>query len=384
MQGACGTLIPMKTHALLIVILSIVLAPLWTTAQSVQEEVSEVVGARVLRVISTETREIPGTDTPHLYQTIEAEISEGSTQGMVVTVQNDFLALEADDHFFLIRHIEVGGDETYYVQDVDRRKALLWLIGGFVGLIILFGGWYGFRSILALSVSLLVLGYVLVPGLLGGWNPLLACFGVAGLILAGALFITHGINRESCIAFIGTLLAVLGTLLLAQWSVSWTALSGFGMDESVYLNFNSRGSLDIIGLLIGSIVIGALGVLDDIAITQVAVVRELLGSTPNATRRSVFIRAMRVGREHVGAVVNTLALAYVGASLPLVLLIHTSPMSGRAVFNMEIFATELVRTIVGSFGIVLTVPLVTFLAVRYLRPVQSGVQEDARVHVHHH
>ncbi len=369
-----------------VIVGSIVLvsAPYDLCAQEIHEDVSEVVQAKVLRVVSSDTRLIPGTDTSHKYQTIEAEIREGVRTGTLITVQNDFLALQRDDLFFVIRYEHVGGEETYSVQDVDRRASLVWLLVGFVAVIVLCGGWYGVRSLVALGTSLLVLGYVLVPGLLAGWDPLLACVGVAALILAGAIFITHGFNRESFIAFSGTLLAVVGTLLLARWSVFFTALSGFAADESVYLNFNSRGSLDLIGLLIGGIVIGALGVLDDIAITQVAVVRELLGSAPEESRRQVFVRAMRIGREHVGAVVNTLALAYVGAALPLVLLMHTSPMSGRSLFNMELFATELVRTIVGSFGIVLAVPIVTLLAVRFLHREEEGGIGKNMLHSHHH
>jgi uncharacterized membrane protein len=292
------------------------------------------------------------------------------------------LKLSPGDRFFAIRYEEVGGEVTYSVQDVDRRGPLTLLILFFVGTIVVFGGWYGLRALGALALSLFVLAFVLVPGLLAGWNPLVACFSVSALVLGGAIFLTHGMNRESCIAYAGTLLAVFGTLLLARFAVSWGSLSGFSAEESVYLNFNSRGTLDLVGLLIGSIVIGTLGVLDDIAITQVAVVRELRASAPDLSRAELFVRAMRVGREHVGAVVNTLALAYVGASLPLVLLMHTSPISGTALFNMELVATELVRTIVGSFGIVLTVPIVTYLAVRFVRP--GLVQGDARVVQSHH
>jgi uncharacterized membrane protein len=356
-------------------------------AQELHDDVSEVVQAKVVRVLNQETRRIPGTDTQHQYQTLEAEIVEGERTGTIVQVQNDFLNLSAGDRLFVIRYEQVGGDETYSVQDVDRRLPVTLLIVGFVLCIILFGGWYGVRSLLALSFSLVVLVYVLVPGLLAGWDPLRTCFFVAAGVLAAAIFITHGVRRESYIAYGGTMIAVLITLMLAQGAVHWSSLSGFAADESVYLNINSRGTIDLIGLLIGGIVIGVLGVLDDVAITQVSVVRELLGSAQHESRARIFVRAMRVGREHVGAVVNTLALAYAGASLPLMLLMSTAPMSGRALFNMELLGTEIVRTVVGSFGIVLTVPIVTYLAVRFLPREAGGISEGqegkSMVHSHH-
>ncbi len=350
-------------------------------AQELYDDVAETVRAVVVSVEGTEERLIPGTDTPHRYQTIRARVETGSQAGALVTIENDFLELAPGDRFLAIRHEDVGGFETYSVQDVDRRSSLVLLLFLFVFVVILFGGWYGARSLLSLIGSLLVLAYVLVPGILGGWDPLFASFVIASLILIGVLFLTHGVNRESVIAVGGTILAVLLTLIIAAWAVSFTSLSGYAASESVYLNFNTRGTLDLVGLLIGGIVIGALGVLDDVAITQVSVVRELLVGT-RYTRREVFFHAMRVGREHVGAVVNTLALAYMGVSLPLVLLMHLSPTSTDLLFNMEVFATEIVRTVVGSIGIVATVPLVTLLAARYLVR-QAATQEPGSV-AHYH
>jgi len=336
-------------------------------AQEKEPGMSGVLSAEVVQVISTETREIPGTETMHRYQTLEAELREGPHTGEVVEVMNDFLELERGDRFFVLEYTNFDGSQQYSVQDVDRRGSLVVMLLLFVIGIAVLGGWYGVRALLSLSASLFVIGYLLVPGILGGWPPLLMSFCVATAVLGGAIFLTHGLNRESAIAFFGTLVAVGATLLLAAWSVSFTHLSGFAAEGSVALNFNTRGSLDIIALLVGGIVIGALGVLDDVAITQVSVVRELLATSGAYKRREVFFRAMRVGREHVGAVVNTLALAYVGVSLPLVLLMHMSPATPGSLFNMEIFATEIVRTVVGSFGIILAVPLVTLLAVRFLR-----------------
>ncbi len=349
-------------------------------AQAPNGEVVDVVRVRVERVLREEERRMPGTDTVHTIQTLEGRVLTGTHTNEVVEVSNDFLSLEEGDVFFATYHVDVGGVETFYVQDVDRRAPLAMLIVLFAVSVIAFGGWYGARALVSLGGSLFVIGYVLVPGLLDGWHPLVACFLVAVAVLALAIFLTHGLNRESAVAFLGTLLGVAVTVFLAARSVSWTHLSGFGPDESVYLNVSARGSLDLVGLLIGGIIIGALGVLDDIAITQVGVVRELL-SASTLSRRAVFLRALRVGREHVGAVVNTLALAYVGVSLPLILLLYQSPTSLDSLMNMEVLATELVRTAVGSFGIILTVPLVTALAAWKL--ARSATASQGNLHHTH-
>jgi uncharacterized membrane protein len=226
----------------------LVCAPGIGHAQNIHEDVSGVERAEVLRVIDVETRTILGTETEHIYQTLEAELLSGEKKGNTVTVQNDFLELEVGDRFFVIHYSDVGGIETYSVQDVDRRGAVATLLAFFVVAIILFGGWYGVRALVSLGTSFFVLAYILVPGLLAGWPPLFTCFLVAGVILGGAIFITHGVNRESCVAFSGTLIAIGVTILVATWSVAWTGLSGFSAEESVYLNFNTRGSLDLVAL----------------------------------------------------------------------------------------------------------------------------------------
>ncbi len=212
-----------------------------------------------------------------------------------------------------------------------------------------------------------------------GSSPGPASFLVAAGILFAAIFMTHGFNRESLVAYSGTMIAVLITSILAIISVDLTHLSGFTGEESTYLNFNTGGTLDFSHLLLGVIIIGMLGVLDDIAVTQAAVVTELYQSNKNISHKDVYHRAMRVGREHVGALVNTLVLAYTGISLPLLLYFYISPINLGAMINLEMFATEIVRMIISSIGLILTVPIVTYLASRYLKNYTPK-----HPHTHHH
>jgi uncharacterized membrane protein len=358
----------------------------YTPEATLIQDKTEIIKARVVDVLKQEKRLIPGTDVEGMFQTITAEILEGDKKGKIVTVENDYLALEKGDRFFLFHAIYgTDGREVYSVRDVDRRGALLFFVFLFIAVVLWFSGKQGLRSLLGLAGSFFVIMYVLVPSLLAGYPPVLTSIVIATIILFFAIFFTHGFNRISTIAFTGTVLAVVATGVLAYLGVHLTSLSGFSSDEAVYLNFNTQGTLNFAGLLLGGILIGVLGVLDDIAITQAAVVSELYGSAKHLSKKEIYLSALRVGKEHVGALVNTLALAYTGASLPLLLLFSTADASTSSIINQEIFATEIIRTIVGSIGLILTVPITTLLAVYFLKDYKGkGVGGHAHSHGHSH
>jgi uncharacterized membrane protein len=336
-------------------------------AQELFNEDQGIWHGQVIEVVNGEINTIPGTDTEHLYQTIKVDVLDGPKEGEIITIENDYLELSEGDKFYFKYSVYIDGSEAYGVINIDRKGPLYFLIGIFVLAVIIFGRWQGVRSLFALIGSFFAIFYILMPGILGGWNPVLASMLIASVILFAAIFFTHGFNRESAVAYCGTMIAVFLTSLFAIFSVHLTDLSGFASEASVYLNFNTRGSLDFTALLLGAMIIGVLGVLDDIAVTQAAVVTELFNSNSSLSRAEVYHKALRVGREHVGALVNTLVFAYTGASLPLLLHFYTASSSLSMSLNTELFATEIVRTIVGSIGLILAVPIVTVLAVFYLK-----------------
>ena len=362
-------------------VLLLLAGPSIVSAQEIYNDYRGTYRGEVIEVIDEQIREIPGTNTEHLYQTVEIQILNGPQKGMRVTIENDYLELDEGDKFYFNHNVYLDGTESYGITNIDRRDSLFLLALIFVATIVFFGRWQGVRALVALAVSFLVIIYVLLPGILHGWNPLFASFLVAGGILFAAIFFTHGFNRESVVAFMGTMISVLLAGIFAVFAVHITDLSGFATDETVYLNFSTGGSLNFTALLLGAFIVGFLGVLDDIAVTQAAVVAELYQSNPDMSKREVYNRAMRVGREHVGALVNTLVLAYTGASLPLLLYFSAGPTSFMTSINLEIFATEIVRIIVGSIGLVLTVPIVTLLAVKYLKGYKPVHPHS---HGHHH
>jgi uncharacterized membrane protein len=362
-----------------LIIFIFLLIPIFVSAQEIHDDYKGTWRGKVVEILKSEIKEVAWINGQHLYQTIKVQVLDGPKKDEVITIENDYLELKKGDKFYFNYLVDINGNEQYGITNIDRRASLGLMILLFVIAVIVFGGFQGLRSLLALVGSFLAIFYILLPGLLSGWNPLIASFLVASGILFVAIFFTHGFNRESIVAYVGTMLAVFITGLFSMFAVWATRLSGFTGEESAYLDLGTKGSLDFTGLLLGAIIIGILGVLDDIAVTQSAVVSELYDSNPQISRKEVYSRALRVGREHVGALVNTLVLAYAGVSLPILLYFKLYNMNFISVINMEIFATEIVRAIVGSVGLILTVPIVTFIAVIYLKGYKSK-----HSHSHHH
>ncbi|MDB5225145.1 MAG: hypothetical protein JWL87_97 [Candidatus Adlerbacteria bacterium] len=357
------------------------------TAAQAQELVPDtvtIVKAQVVEVVSDDTRPIPGIGATSIYQSIRAEILEGEDAGQVLTLDNDYLRLKAGEVFYA-RHTvnRIDGTNRYTVLDPYRLPVLAFFAGLFLVCLFAFGGLQGLRGLVALAASIGLIVYVLLPGILSGISPLPLSIGVAGIIIIAGSYITHGINRTTSAAVAGMLATVVVTGILAYIAVHWGRLSGFSSEEATYLNIDTRGGIDFVGLLLGGLVIGLLGILYDAAISQAIAVEELLGMNRDASRAHIFKRALRIGREHIGALVNTLAIAYVGAYLPLLLLFKlTSTQSIWITINQELFATELLRTLVGSTGLILAVPLTTALAVWMLHG-RAPAAHAGHSHSHH-
>jgi uncharacterized membrane protein len=369
----------MKYFALLLI--AFITFPLVSSAQTseIMQDKHETVLGKVVEVVSEEERLIPGTDTKGLHQDIRAEILEGDLKGRVVDIKNDYLELEEGEKFYILHTKDWQTEKDYFsVQEKYRLPGLLSLVVIFLAVALFFGRTQGFRGLLSLGISIVLIAFVLLPGILAGYSPILLTIAIASVIIILGSYITHGFNKATTAAVVGMILTVIFTGTFAYFSVHFTGLTGYESEEAVYLNFNSQGNIDIVGLLFGSIVIGLLGVLYDAAISQVVSVEELWKIAPHVSARKIYERAIRIGREHIGALVDTLAIAYVGASLPLLLLFfQTSSESPLVTINREIFATEIVRIIVGSIGLILAVPITTLVAVRMLR-------RDAGMEGHEH
>lgn len=319
--------------------------------------------ARVTAASTEQHATVPDTGTSEEKQQLTAQVVSGPDAGKGISVENDYAPLSVGDLFYLSHTTNAeDGTDYYSVSDAYRLNVLAALFGVFLLLLVLFGGLQGLRGLLSLIGSIVLIVFALVPGILHGFPPLGVSLVVASLIIILGSYITHGFNRTTSAAVLGMVATVLITGALAYWSVSAAHFSGYSSEEMVYLNFNTHGAIDMVGLLMSGIMIGLLGVLYDIAIGQAIAVEELYGSGAHMTRARVWQRAIRIGREHIGALVNTLAIAYVGAALPLLLLVQSATYGLAYLINSEIFATEIVRILIGSIGLILAVPITTLIA----------------------
>jgi uncharacterized membrane protein len=266
----------------------------------------------------------------------------------------------------VVVNVSQQGDSQDFVAVADRYRVppLALLLATFAVAVTLVGGWRGVRSLLALALSLFVIIRIVVPLLLAGWAPVPLAVVSATLITIVTFLLTEGLRPTTVAAAAGTFLCLAFTAFLA---VLFNGLAQFtqsqGNPDLIYLQSAGRPELDLGGLLLAAVIFGALGILDDVTVTQAATVHELYEADPGVARPTLFWRAMNVGRSHIAATVNTLALAYVGASLPLIVLFNAGGQDPVLTASGEVVAVEIVKAVVGSIGIVAAVPATTAMAV---------------------
>lgn len=249
----------------------------------------------------------------------------------------------------------------YSVTDVNRRLPMTLLAGIFALAVVVVGRLRGVMALVALAVSFMVLTFFILPAILQGSNPLVVAVVGASAIMLIALYMCHGPTARTSVAVLGTLVSLLLIGLLGSLFIGWAALTG-NTDDNTGLIHGLYPSIDMSGLLLAGVIIGSLGVLDDVTVTQTSAVWELHQADPTMGRRGLYRAGIRIGRDHIASVVNTLVLAYAGAALPLLLLFSIAQSSVGTVANSELVAEEIVRTLVGSIGLVASVPVTTALA----------------------
>ncbi|MET9493948.1 YibE/F family protein [Streptomyces sp. NPDC006552] len=249
----------------------------------------------------------------------------------------------------------------YSVTDVNRKFPMALLAGIFAVVVVVVGRLRGVMALVALAVSFLVLTLFILPAILQGSNPLVVAVVGASAIMLIALYLCHGLTARTSVAVLGTLVSLLLIGLLGSLFIGWAALTG-NTDDNTGLIHGLYPHIDMSGLLLAGVIIGSLGVLDDVTVTQTSAVWELHEANPAMGWRGLYRAGIRIGRDHIASVVNTLVLAYAGAALPLLLLFSIAQSSVVEVANSELVAEEIVRTLVGSIGLVAAVPVTTALA----------------------
>jgi uncharacterized membrane protein len=330
--------------------------------------------ARVLAIQSRQCDYAPEVTCEY----VAFEISSGAFDGERGEFERGSTTrLSAGDRILITRTEARPGQLSYGFWDFQRSTPMIWLVLIFAVAVIALGRWRGVGALVGLAASLFFVVWFALPSLVDGNDAVAVALVTAGAVAVIALYLAHGVNPATDVALLSTFASLMVTALLAHVFVRVTKLTGYTDDATFVLDALGTG-IDARGVLLAGIVIGSLGVLDDVTVTQVAAVRELHAGNPDQPSRQLFASAMAIGRDHISSTVNTLFLAYAGAALPLLLLFSSAGASVSDVTTREIVAVEIVRALVGSIGLVASVPISTWLAMHVLtRRVREARRDPA-------
>ncbi len=302
------------------------------------------------------------------YQKLEILVTKGSLQDKNITIESGNLPMsnlpkyQVGDKLVINYGTDFKGNDSFYITDYVRRSGLFWLLVIFVMIAVAVGRWQGVTSLVGMGISFLVIFKFILPKISTGSDPVQIAILGSLIIIPATFLLSHGVNKKTAIAIVGTLISLIVTGILANAFVEASKLTGFASEEAGFLQAFKPGLINIKGLLLAGIIIGVLGVLDDITISQAAIVQQLKAANPKLKAGELYKKAMAVGKDHIASMVNTLILVYTGAALPLLLIFIDNPHPFSEVINYEIIADEVVRTLVGSIGLILAVPITTFIA----------------------
>ena len=341
--------------------------PVFAQGESVgnppKEETLEAIVSKVI-----EEKQIEVMQKKQLYQKLELEVTKGTLINKKIIVENGNMPLANEQRYHIDDKVMVSmskgmdGKTNYYISDYMRRDALIVLFFIFIIVTVVIAKWRGLMSLLGMGISFLIIFSFILPKISTGSNPVEIAILGSLVIIPVSFFLSHGFNKKTFVAIAGTLVALIITGILSNIFVEAAKLTGFASEEAGFLQVAKQGAINMKGLLLAGIIIGVLGVLDDITISQSAIVFQLKEANNRLDIDELFKRAMNVGQDHISSMVNTLVLVYTGAALPLLLLFINNPHPFSEIVNYEIIADEIVRTLVGSIGLVLSVPITTFIA----------------------
>ncbi|MDR1447467.1 MAG: YibE/F family protein [Candidatus Ancillula sp.] len=313
---------------------------------------------------------------------VTVQISSGEEKDKNVTVQCDskYIKLLKSGDKVLVNKLsseQLGnsGPESQYVfYGFDRSGSMIFLVFVYVLVIVLVAGFKGLRALLGLVFGLLVILLFTIPALFAGSNTLLIGLVSSSLIMFVVLYIVHGFNMKTSVALLGTILGLLFTSLFGTLVLRITHITGYDSDESLQLVQNFP-SISLSAIISCGIIISALGVLNDVTITQSSIVEELKSLNPKITSAQLFLRAMRVGKDHIASTIYTIAFAYIGSALPIIMWIYTFSDPVFVKITSETMITDVVSIFISGIGLVLSIPLTTLVAA-YTATTSNAVKAD--------
>jgi len=333
------------------------------------EPKQETLKGLILEIVDEGTQEIYGT--PQKYIIYKVRILDGDKKGEEVEIttavyqETETYQFKPGNKVLMLHATNTLGEEQFFITDYLRINPMVFLALIFVVLVVIVSKKWGISSVIGLIYSFFVIFKFMLPKLAVGSNPVLIAIFGAILIAPVTFYLSHGFNRKTTLALFSTLISLVITGVLASVFVELTNLTGYGTEEAFFLQYAKNSVVNIKGLLLAGIIIGTLGVLDDVTVNQAAIVFQLKKANKKLSATETFHMAMEVGHDHIASMVNTLVLVYTGAALPLLLLFINSPVPAMEIINSEIIAEEVIRTLVGSIGLILAVPITTVLTVKY-------------------
>lgn len=326
----------------------------------------ETLEGRIVEVLAEE--ELLVAEQAQPVQRVLVEITRGSLKGQRIemlhgqaTTLTENTRVRPGDRV-LLEHDAGPDGELFYITDFVRWPALLGLTLLFAVAAVAVGGWVGLRALVSMGVSVVAIAGFIIPGIMSGHDPLLVCTVGSLLLMTASLYLVYGWTWKTHTALAGLTISLAVTALLAVLFADLGHLAGLGSEEAGFLAHLGQIKINLRGVLLGGIVVGAVGILDDVTIGQASATFELRRANPQLRWTQLFRHSMVIGRDHIASMINTLLLAYVGASLPLFLLMASLHIPLGQTLNREFIAEEIVRTLVGSLGLILAVPVTSLLA----------------------
>lgn len=348
--------------------------------------------ARVTRIVDVGQETY--LDSMVNFQIVEVEILSGELKNQKIEVKNSeagsgmtgysYIEYEQGDKIRIVQLFGDNSEDQFLIDGYVKKDGLILLLIIFIAVVVMVGKIWGFLSIIGLLTSFLVIFKFIIPSIISGMNPVFSAIIGSLIIIPATFYISHGFNKKTHVGVLATLISLIITGFLAIYFVNATYLTGFASEEAGFLQVERQGTIDIRGLLLAGIIIGTLGVLDDVTIGQASTVRQLSKVNKKMSMMELFKNGMKVGQDHISSMVNTLVLVYSGSALPLLLMFFDSQKSFMDILEYELIAEEIVRMLVGSIGLVLAAPLATIMAAYVFSRESNNSQEKEDKHEHHH
>ncbi len=356
----------MKIKTVAVLIFCIIFSFLFNSATQANEETEiEYHRGKIIEILETQDTEIQGLERTQVYKKVRVELSETGeiVETEISGFKNEIKGLyEEGSNIILSSYASPEHETSYSIVSFDRQGSLLllFLIFALVALLICHKRTIG--ALLGLTFSFFIIFTFLIPRILEGGNPVILSIISAILIIPVIFFLSHGFAQKTNIAIISTIIAMIITGLLASIFMSSAKITGLEMEESYFLSTILEQDMRLDGLLLSGVIIATLGVLNDVTVSQVAVVKQISEIGEKIDIKEIFSRSMEIGKDHMASMINTLVLVYSGASMPLLIIFVSSDFPINYILSLETISMEIIRTLVGTIGLISAIPITTFLA----------------------